>query len=159
MWSRALEAVVVLCLVLAIVFAISSLRIREVFGPPSASDRSRLHRQLVEEGLKVGVTTVRSYLRERRRRSAEVFVPLVHRFCEKQVDFFEVTVDVGAERRKVWKYLLRLMYSGREFVWCTTVAISGLPRRPCAGVQQARLGHDTAGLRQSVGGGQTPGRR
>jgi hypothetical protein len=35
MWSRALAALAVLCLVLAIVFAISSLRIREVFGPPS----------------------------------------------------------------------------------------------------------------------------
>ena len=78
---------------------------------------SRLHRQLVEEGLKVGVTTVRACLREVRRRAAEVFVPLVHRPGEAQVDFFEVTVDVGGERRKVWKFLLRLMYSGRDFVW------------------------------------------
>jgi hypothetical protein len=74
---------------------------------------SRLHRQLVEEGLRVGVTTVRAYLHELRRRTAEVFVPLVHRPCEGQVDFFEVTVDVGGERRKVWKFVLRLMYSGR----------------------------------------------
>lgn len=78
---------------------------------------SRLHQELVEEGFRVGVTTVRSFLRERRRRSAEVFVPLVHRPGEGQVDFFEVTVDVGGERRKIWKFLLRLMYSGRDFVW------------------------------------------
>jgi transposase len=78
---------------------------------------SRLHRQLIEEGLAVGVTTVRSYLRERRRLAAEVFVPLVHRPGEAQVDFFEVTVDVVGERRKAWKFLVRLPYSGRDFVW------------------------------------------
>jgi transposase len=78
---------------------------------------SRLHRQLVEEGFLVGVTTVRGYLREVRRRAAEVFVPLVHRPGEGQVDFFEVTVDVGGERRKVWKFVLRLMYSGCDFAW------------------------------------------
>lgn len=78
---------------------------------------SRLHRELVEEGFQVGVTTVRAYLRERRRQSAEVYVPLVHRPGEGQVDFFEVTVDVEGERRKAWKFLLRLMYSGRDFVW------------------------------------------
>ncbi|HEV7944210.1 MAG TPA: IS21 family transposase [Solirubrobacteraceae bacterium] len=78
---------------------------------------TRLHRQLVEEGFQVGVTTVRAYLHELRRRAAEVFVPLVHRPGEGQVDFFEVTVDVGGERRKAWKFVLRLMYSGRDFVW------------------------------------------
>jgi transposase len=78
---------------------------------------SRLHQELVEEGFQVGVTTVRTYLKERRRRAAEVFVPLVHRPGEGQVDFFEVTVDEGGERRKVWKFVLRLMYSGRDFVW------------------------------------------
>lgn len=78
---------------------------------------SRLHQELVEEGFRVGVTTVRKYLRERRRQASEVFVPLVHRPGEGQVDFFEVTVEEGGERRKAWKFLLRLMYSGRDFVW------------------------------------------
>jgi transposase len=78
---------------------------------------TRLHRQLVEEGFAVGVTTVRSFLRERRRQAAEVFVPLVARPGEAQVDFFEVTVDVGEERRKAWKFLLRLTFSGRDVVW------------------------------------------
>jgi transposase len=78
---------------------------------------TRLHRQLVEEGFAVGVTTVRSFLRERRRQAAEVFVPLVARPGEAQVDFFEVTVDVGGERRKAWKFLLRLTFSGRDVVW------------------------------------------
>lgn len=78
---------------------------------------TRVHRQLVEEGYEVGITTVRDYLRERRRRSAEVFVPLVHRPGEEaQVDFFEVTVEEEGERRKVWKFVMRLMYSGRDYV-------------------------------------------
>jgi transposase len=78
---------------------------------------TRLHRQLVEEGFVVGVTTVRSFLHERRRQAAEVFVPLVARPGEAQVDFFEVTVDVEGERRKAWKFLLRLTFSGRDLVW------------------------------------------
>ena len=79
---------------------------------------TRIHRQLIEEGYQVGITTVRDYLRERRRRRQEVFVPLVHRPGEEaQVDFFEVTVEEGGETRKVWKFVMRLMYSGRDFVW------------------------------------------
>lgn len=79
---------------------------------------TRLHRQLVEEGYRVGVTTVRTYLGEKRRREAEVFVPLVWRAGDAaQVDFFEVTVQVAGQRCKVWKFVLRLMYSGRDFVW------------------------------------------
>jgi transposase len=79
---------------------------------------TRTHRQLIEEGYEVGITTVRDYLREKRRQEAEVFVPLVHRpGDEAQVDFFEVTVEEGAQMKKVWKFVMRLMYSGRDFVW------------------------------------------
>ncbi len=60
---------------------------------------------------------MREYLRERRRQRREVYVPLVHRPGEAQVDFFEVVVELGGERRKAWEFLLRLMYSGREFAW------------------------------------------
>src|SRR5215203_5620124 len=78
---------------------------------------TRIHRQLVEEGYQVGLTTVRSYLREKRRQQAEVFVPLIHRPGEEaQVDFFEVTVEEGGQGRKAWKFVMRLMYSGRDFV-------------------------------------------
>src|SRR5215216_4709233 len=78
---------------------------------------TRIHRQLVEEGYEVGLTTVRNYLREKRRSEAEVFVPLVHRPAEEaQVDFFEVTVEEGGHRRKAWKFVMRLMYSGKDFV-------------------------------------------
>ena len=79
---------------------------------------SRLHRELVQEGHQVGVTLVRDYLREVKRRKAEVFIPLVHRpGDEAQVDFFEVTVDEAGTRRQAWQFLMRLMYSGRDFAW------------------------------------------
>jgi transposase len=78
----------------------------------------RLHRQLIEEGLQVGERSVRKYVAEVRRKAAEVFIPLVHRAGdEAQVDFFEVTVDEAGTRRKVWKFLLRSMYSSRDFVY------------------------------------------
>lgn len=78
---------------------------------------SRLHRQLREEGFRVGVTTVRSWLREWRRQRAEVYVPLIHRAGEEsQVDFFEVTVEERGCLRTAWKFVMRLPFSGRDFV-------------------------------------------
>jgi len=77
----------------------------------------RVHRELMAEGFVVGERTVRQFLAEKRRQAAEVYIPLVHRpGDEAQVDFFEVTVDEGGRRRKVWKFLMRLMYSGRDFI-------------------------------------------
>jgi len=77
----------------------------------------RLHRQLCEEGVAVGERTVRGYLAEKRRPAAEVYIPLIHRpGDEAQVDFCEVTVDEGGVRRKVWKFLMRRMYSRRDFI-------------------------------------------
>ncbi len=77
----------------------------------------RLHRQLREEGFTISERTVREYLAEKRRKAAEVYIPLVHRpGDEAQVDFFEVTVDEAGLRRKAWKFLMRLMYSGRDFI-------------------------------------------
>jgi len=79
---------------------------------------ARLHRQLREEGYAVGITTVKDYFREKRRQSQEVYIPLLYRPGEvAQVDFFEVTIEETGRQRKVWKFLLRLMYSGYEYVW------------------------------------------
>jgi transposase len=94
----------------------------EEWGPRTTAKQritgSRLHRQLIEEGYEVGVTTVRGYLREKRRQRAEVYIPLVHRPGEEgQVDFFDVTVEEGGEFRQAWKFVIRLMYSGRDFAW------------------------------------------
>lgn len=79
---------------------------------------TRIHRQLIEEGCQTGITVVRDYLREKRRRTAEVFIPLVHRpGDEGQVDFFEVTVEIDGDLRRAWKLLFHLPYSGRDFIW------------------------------------------
>ena len=85
--------------------------------PKQRLTATRLHRQLREEGYRVGETLVRAYLREWRRRRAEVYVPLVHRPGESaQADFFEVSVELAGERRRAWLFLMRLMHSGRDFV-------------------------------------------
>ena len=79
---------------------------------------TRILRQLSEDRYQVGITTVRDYLRERRRQVAEVYIPLVHRPGEEgQCDFFEVTVEESGELRRVWKLVLHLPYSGRDFLW------------------------------------------
>src|SRR6516164_8535834 len=45
-------------------------------------------------------------------------VPLTYRPGDlAEVDFFEVLVDVEGTRRKAWFFLVRLMYSGRDFAW------------------------------------------
>jgi len=78
---------------------------------------SRIHRQLVEEGYRTGITVVRDYLCEKRRQKAEVFIPLVHRPGEEgQFDFFDVKVEEDGDFRRVWKLVLHLPYSGRDFV-------------------------------------------
>ena len=79
---------------------------------------TRLQRQLAAEGYAIGTSLLRQYLRERRRQRQEVYIPLIHRAGEEaQVDFFEVTVALGGQPVKAWEFLLRLMYSGREFAW------------------------------------------
>jgi transposase len=79
---------------------------------------TRLHQLLQAEGHQVGVTLVRDAVAEWKRQRREVFVPLTYRPGDlAEVDFFEVLVDVAGERRKAWLFLLRLMYSGRDFAW------------------------------------------
>ena len=71
-----------------------------------------------EEGYTGGYTQVKVAVRQIKQRRQEVFVPLVHRPGDAaQVDFFEVTVEVAGERRKAWKFVMRLMHSGRDFAW------------------------------------------
>lgn len=78
---------------------------------------ARIHRQLASEGNRISEVTVRRMVRERRLAESEVFVPLVHRPGESgQVDFFEMTVIIGAIARRVWMFLLHLPSSGRSYV-------------------------------------------
>jgi transposase len=79
---------------------------------------TRLHALLVAEGHAVGVTVVKEAVAEWKRQRREVFVPLRYRPGDlAEVDFFEVFVDVDGTRRKAWLFLMRLMYSGRDFAW------------------------------------------
>ena len=79
---------------------------------------TRLHELLVAEGKRVGVTLVKEAMAEWKRQRREVFVPLTYRPGDlAEVDFFEVLVDIDGRRRKAWLFLLRLMYSGRDFAW------------------------------------------
>jgi transposase len=79
---------------------------------------TRLHALLVGEGHRVGVTVVKAAVAEWKRQRREVFVPLTYRPGDlAEVDFFEVLVDLDGVRRKAWLFLMRLMYSGRDFAW------------------------------------------
>ena len=79
---------------------------------------TRLHELLVAEGHRVGITLVKEAVAEWKRQRREVFVPLTYRPGDlAEVDFFEVLVDVAGTRRKAWMFLVRLMYSGRDFAW------------------------------------------
>jgi transposase len=79
---------------------------------------TRLHQMVRAEGLEVGATLVKELVYEWRRERQEVFVPLTYRPGElAEVDFFEVVVEVGGERRKAFLFVMRLMFSGRDFGW------------------------------------------
>ncbi len=77
-----------------------------------------LHRKLLSEGFAIGLTTVQSVVARWRRARKETFVPLTYRPGEvAQVDFFEVVVELQGQRTKAWMFVMRLMYSGRDFAW------------------------------------------
>ena len=77
---------------------------------------TRLHELLRGEGHRVGVTMIKEAVAEWKRQRREVFVPLTYRPGDlAEVDFFEVLVDLDGVRRKAWLFLMRLMYSGRDF--------------------------------------------
>jgi transposase len=77
----------------------------------------RLKECLASVGLEVSRTTLQSAWKEHNRRQMEVFIPLVHRpGDEAQVDFFEVVVNVAGVGRKAWMLLIRLVYSGLDYV-------------------------------------------
>lgn len=91
---------------------------KEWTGGKQQLTATRLHELVVGEGHQVGVTLVKEAVAEWKRRRREVFVPLTYRPGDlAEVDFFEVFVDVGGNRQKAWLFLMRFMYSGRDFAW------------------------------------------
>ena len=123
----------------------------------------RLQRALREEGYEVGITLVLEYLREWRRRRAEVYVPLVHRPGESaQTDFFEVSVELSGERRKAWLFLMRRCTRGGTSSGSTSARTSSPSSTatcgpsPTSGVPR-RTVYDN--LAAAVGGGMTSASR
>jgi len=78
-------------------------------------------RLLSEQGADVAETTVREYVRRRRRELGdpvdEVFVPQVYEpGQEAEVDWGEAIVEIGGQRLEVGLFLMRACYSGASFV-------------------------------------------
>lgn len=76
----------------------------------------RIWERLREEGFPGGYTVVKEAVRELTHRSQEVFVPLVHRPGEAQVDFGHALAKVNGQLRKVAFFVMALPYSDAPFV-------------------------------------------
>jgi transposase len=69
-----------------------------------------------EHGFAGGYTTVKDYVRERRQRQREVFVPLAHPPGHAQADFGEAVAVIGGVRQKIHFFCLDLPHSDAGFV-------------------------------------------
>ncbi len=76
----------------------------------------RIFERLREEGYAGGYTQVKQAVRERKRLSREVFVPLIHRPGEAQVDFGEALVKMNGVLRKAKFFAMALPYSDAMFI-------------------------------------------
>jgi transposase len=89
--------------------------------PKQRHTAKRIHRRLVDEhGAEVAETTVRDYVRRRRRELGlvvgEVFVPLVHLpAAEAEADWGRAWVELAGVRTQVFVFYLRSCYSGAAF--------------------------------------------
>ena len=122
----------------------------------------RIHERLRDEyGFDGGYTIVKDYVRKHRRRTREMFVPLVHPPGHAQCDFGEAWAVIGGVKQKIHFFVLDLPHSDAMFV-------RAYPRRDHRGVlRRTRLGVLVPGgsaaeyrVRQHQGcGGQDTGRR
>jgi transposase len=76
----------------------------------------RLFERIQQEGYTGGYTQVKDAVREIKQTSQEVFVPLIHRPGEAQVDFGFALVNVAGQLRKLPFFVMTLPYSGALFV-------------------------------------------
>ena len=87
----------------------------------------RIHRRLVDEhGADVAETTVRDYVRQRRRAMGwpvgEVFIPQVHApGIEAEVDWGQAHVDLAGTPTKVHLFFMRASFSGAAFCQASVV--------------------------------------
>ena len=78
--------------------------------------RRIFERLRAEHGFTGGETIVKDYVRERRLRGQEMFVPLVHPPGHGQADFGEAVAVIGGEERKIHFFCLDLAHADACFV-------------------------------------------
>ena len=116
----------------------------------------RIYERLRDEhGFTGGITIVTDYVRERRRRTREVFVPLSHAPGHAQVDFGEALGEIGGVVRKLHYFAMALPHSDAFFIKALSGGDNrGLLRWPCswlcllrrrAAVRALRQHHDRGG--------------
>jgi transposase len=76
----------------------------------------RIYERIKEEGYQGKYTQVKEAVSQVKRYSREVFMPLIHRPGEAQVDFGEAVAKVSGELRKVHFLVMALPYSDAFFV-------------------------------------------
>jgi len=97
-------------------------RIELILGEDQALPRKQRHtakriwERLQAEGFTGGYTIVKDAVRALRQHRQEVFVPLIHRPGEAQVDFGEAVVKMNGRLRKVAFLVMALPYSDADFV-------------------------------------------
>jgi hypothetical protein len=69
-----------------------------------------------EHGFTGGITIVTDYIREKKRRTQEVFVPLSHPPGHAQVDFGEALGEIGGVRCKLHSFAMALPHSDAFFI-------------------------------------------
>jgi len=76
----------------------------------------RIFERIQQEGYTGGYTQVKEAVREIKQKGQEVFVPLIHRPGEAQVDFGFALVNVNGQLRKLPFFVMTLPYSDAIFV-------------------------------------------
>jgi transposase len=77
----------------------------------------RIYERLRDEhGFTGGITIVTDYVREKKRRTQEVFVPLAHPPGHAQVDFGEALGVIGGVKRKLHYFAMALPHSDAFFI-------------------------------------------
>jgi len=97
-------------------------RIQQILKEDQAMPRKQRHtakriwERLRADGFTGGYTVVKDAVRELTQKNQEVFVPLVHRPGEAQVDFGHALAKVNGRLRKVAFFVMALPYSDASFV-------------------------------------------
>jgi transposase len=78
----------------------------------------RIYERILDEGYQGKYTQVKEAVREIKRVKGEVYMPLIHRPGEAQVDFGYALVKVSGVLRKIAFFVMVLPYSDAFFVMC-----------------------------------------